>query len=225
MTSFDRAVITSLLTMYGNKFGKKALRKKLKRPLSSPQKAATLLASLGGAGYAATGGLADFSNPLTFVKSILGGKDYYDPKIFNKLKAGSKKRLESANVGGFGDYALRASQELEKNSYDQELFGDDPVPIHNSMETISDDPFLDTYDKLKTNALVFDSEKKGYGLTSKQKLTTAAVRAGAGAIPATAFGYGVGKLLGLNKKNVKRLSITGGLAAAIKSSGVLNEFG
>lgn len=96
------------------------------------------------------------------------------------------------------------------------------VPVKSSMNTIAMDPFMTNTEKTKTNSLIFssDTDNSGTGLLSGRDLASTAFKAGSHGGSAYLFGKTMGTLFGLPKPITNRLSEIGGVASAIRSTGI-----
>jgi hypothetical protein len=111
---------------------------------------------------------------------------------------------------------------LPKQAYGSSSFITPSISIYDSLSLIQKDRFLKTYEKNELSSILNSAApSKPQGLISQKQLMGTALNMGGAFVPAYMFGRGVGALLGLPKPTATRLSTIGGLAAAIKNSGII----
>lgn len=111
----------------------------------------------------------------------------------------------------------------QKNAQDDTLLDDKVVPVKDMIETVNMDSFINTYDKLKTNTLLYKSDDRKEGIVSGKDIARTAIRAGAGFVPGYAFGKVITGLAGFPKEVRNRLATTGGIAGALYNTGIFQE--
>jgi len=169
-----------------------------------------ILGALGGM-YFSGGRDLDFGNWDSF-KQSLWDKEYWK----------NKENLEN-RVGGLKNRIDDRWHTSKLASESVDRYTSDIIPISKSLDLVQNDLFLNPYQKNQTSSLIFGAEKKESGLTSGKDLTRSAINAGIGFVPAYGFGRIVGGVLGLPPPVRERVSLVGGLAAAVINSGVLQR--
>lgn len=103
------------------------------------------------------------------------------------------------------------------------VMGMDIIPLDHAKEVVANDKFLSSGQKAAIGA-IFDntSQDTGTGNTSMADLTSGAVRAGLGFAGGAVAGYALGKLFALPTPVTRAASITGGLANALRTSGLIS---
>jgi len=128
------------------------------------------------------------------------------------------KNLKSTAVPYFSGRTKTAAQDFEQG------FHQNTVPIATSVDLIQRDPFLSLGQKEAVSGL-FRAEGKDVGMTSGQKLTRAALRAGVGMVTGYTFGKTMGHLMSMPKPARDSLSRAGGVAGAVVNTGIFGELG
>ncbi len=166
-----------------------------------------IVGALGGA-YFSGGRDLDFGDWGRFKNSLLDKEYWKNKNNLNTRVNTFKNKLDNKY------YTTKLASEIN-------MYTSDIIPIKQSLDLIDKDVFLDPFAKNTTADLIFGAEKKESGLTSGKDLTRSAIRAGIAFAPAYAFGSGVGSILGLPPAVRDRVSLVGGLAAAVFNSGIL----
>jgi hypothetical protein len=109
-----------------------------------------------------------------------------------------------------------ASADFEDSYYD------DNIEVPTALRAVHMDPVLLDTNKKEIGQLLTQSSDNGRR-TSGFNLTNTALRTGVSFGAAWAFGQGMGQLLSMPKPIVNRLSMAGGVAAAVVGSGILKE--
>lgn len=117
--------------------------------------------------------------------------------------------------------AIFKDSSMDTGSYSS--FLNQNVPVDFSTKLIAQDDYLIPEEKLVTNHLIHEADHNGSGsgMISGKDITGTAMQAGIDGGSAYVFGNVMGNVFGLPKDLTKRLSAAGGIAAAIKSTGIL----
>jgi len=97
----------------------------------------------------------------------------------------------------------------------------DMIPLDHAKEIIANDKFL-TSDQKAAIGTIFDKSPDQGGGASMADITTGAVRAGLGFAGGAIAGYALGKIFALPKSVTRVASVTGGLANALRTSGLIS---
>jgi hypothetical protein len=105
---------------------------------------------------------------------------------------------------------------------DQNILAMDYIPLDHAKEIVANDKFL-TSDQKAAIGTIFDKTGSDTetGNTSMADLTAGAVRAGLGFAGGAIAGYALGKIFSLPASVTRAASVTGGLANALRSSGLI----
>lgn len=136
---------------------------------------------------------------------------------------GGKGRQESTLADA---QKVASSWDNQDDDFDENILSTshsfyDPFPKHKALNALQRDPVLFTSSKKQLYELVDMSSSKP--TTNGVSLTSAAINAGIGYGAAWLFGQGIGKLMALPQPMTDRLSMAGGVAAAVLDSGILRE--
>lgn len=223
----------SLVGHYGLKLGSKMLVDMLMPLADSAKKAQVVdalrasklswLGPLAGGAIGASIAAAPHFDPASPLESLTD-RDYWanNPKRRRARELSLQKRLDRVWYrSGLGPAAstLLVPRPLSKEAAISD-FRDETVPVRASVDLINRDEFLRPYEKIRVGGILEGAEG-GSGMVSRQDLWQSAVRTGAEFVPAYLFGQGVGKILSLPPVVTDRLSVVGGLANAIRTTGVI----
>lgn len=118
-------------------------------------------------------------------------------------KAGVSKQ---ASFGGFSNDAVMSQ---------------DIIPLDHAKELIANDKFLTSNQKAAIGT-IFDNTPDQQGTASMADITSGAIRSGLGFAKGAVAGYALGKIFALPASVTRVASITGGLANAFRTSGLIS---
>jgi hypothetical protein len=173
------------------------------REVDEFRKRLTWIAALGAGGLSVLSNV-DLKEP---VKSMMDW-DYH------RKKASEEDELSKENVirkmASFGLTANKAIMAM------------DIIPLDHAKEIVANDPYLNSSQKAAIGT-IFDrtGSDTETGNTSMADLTAGAVRAGLGFAGGAIAGYALGKIFSLPASVTRTASMTGGLANALRSSGLI----
>ncbi len=124
------------------------------------------------------------------------------------------------DIGGAGEYGLFKRSSLG-SGLDTE-YRSFNIPKAEAMTYLLTDRHLNRDERRISGALVADADEVRER-TSGEALTRKAVEAGSGFIPAYVFGRITGRVFGLPRPLRHRAAMAGGLAGAVKSSGIIDD--
>jgi len=154
------------------------------------------------------------------MKASLTDPDYWkkNPQRVEAYKTKVPPTLaeQEADAVSMTKTAYGLDEGFNKNPYFREN-----IPVGASINLIRNDPILFQSSRNKVSSLLTSSASGTH--TSSFNLTNAAVNAGVDFGAAYLFGQGVGKILAIPQPVVNRVSMAGGLAAAVIGSGVLKQ--
>lgn len=109
------------------------------------------------------------------------------------------------------------------NSWDfgEAGFNREIIPTKNMISSINKDKYMNPFQKLKTNTILYNADQDKKGLVSGRKVAQAAIRAGLGFMPGYALGKTLTSLSGLPTEVVDRMAYLGGIGGALLNTGVL----
>lgn len=131
--------------------------------------------------------------------------------------------LDTRNpVGSMTDWNYRIPKQAMLSSFtNQDVMLQDVIPLDHAKEIISNDKFLTSGQKAAIGT-IFDHTPDKKGAASMADLTSGAVRAGLGFAGGAVAGYALGKLFALPPHVTRMASVTGGLANALRTSGLIS---
>jgi len=132
----------------------------------------------------------------------------------------TRHTVKEASDTGLAREAFQKYAAMMNPSADNPLYNHPTVPISFATDTIRRDPYMDA--RLKTQTLnIFGATGEGRtGLISTGDLVRGAVKAGLGFAGGYIAGRALGSLFSLPTNMTNALSATGGIAAALKNTGV-----
>ena len=101
------------------------------------------------------------------------------------------------------------------------VMAQDMIPLDHAKEIVANDRFLTSGQKAAIGT-IFDSTPDKTGDVSMADITSGAVRAGLGFAGGAIAGYALGKIFALPASVTRAASITGGLANALRTSGLIS---
>jgi len=109
------------------------------------------------------------------------------------------------------------------NSWDFGAAGFDReiIPTKDMISTINKDKYMDPFQKLQTNTILYNADKERRGLISGREVAKTAIRAGLGFMPGYALGKTLTSLAGLPSPVRNRMAHLGGVGGALFNTGVL----
>ncbi len=98
----------------------------------------------------------------------------------------------------------------------------DIIPLDHAKEIVANDKYLSSSQKAAIGT-IFDKTGRdtATGNTSMADITSGAMRAGLGLVGGAIAGYALGKIFSLPTNVTRVASVTGGLANALRSSGLI----
>ncbi len=129
------------------------------------------------------------------------------PNAFRNVAGDQSRQLFKTSASG-------SSYDTGYNSFS--------IPKSEAMVRFMKEPRLREDEQRISGALAAGSEEIN-GMTSGRSLTTTALNAGASFVPAYIFGRATGRVLGLPDPIKRRAAALGGLAGAVKGSGVVDD--
>lgn len=97
----------------------------------------------------------------------------------------------------------------------------DVIPLNHAKEIVANDRYLTSGQKAAIGT-IFDNTPDQSGNASMADITAGAVRAGLGFAGGAVAGYALGKLFALPPHITRMASVTGGLASALRTSGLIS---
>lgn len=173
--------------------------------------------------------VAAFRKRLTWIAALGAG----GLSVMNNINM--DKPWKSMTDWNYGDHKKTAS---EPDEYDKEQiirkmasfgFNSNPavlamdiIPLDHAKELVANDKYLTSGQKAAIGT-IFDrtSSDTGSGKTSMADITAGAMRAGLGFAGGAIAGYALGKIFALPASMTRAASVTGGLANALRSSGLI----
>lgn len=163
-----------------------------------------LIAALGAGGLSVASNL-DTKHPWKSMTSW----NYMDR---DRQKTAALKPIQkTAMLGGMG------------NASNQAVMSMDIIPLDHAKEIVANDRFLTSGQKAAIGT-IFDntSSDSRSGNTSMADLTNGAIRAGLGFAGAAVTAYALGNIFALPKDVTRIASVTGGLAGALRTTGLIS---
>lgn len=172
----------------------------------------TLIAALGGAGLSVWSNL-DTEKPF---KSMMKW-DYGEPEnptVPTQPKTGIHKTQSLKNI---------RKRAMLGNAAHAGIMSMDVIPLDHAQEIVANDKFLSSGQKAAiTSIFNRTSRDSATGNTSMADLTSGAIRAGLGFAGGAIAGYALGKIFALPEEVTRTASMTGGLANALRVSGLIS---
>lgn len=161
-----------------------------------------LLAALGVGGLSVATNL-DMRNPV----GSMTNWNYGIPKEHSdKHDEEQNPLLKQAMLGGFSN---------------QDVMMQDLIPLDHAKEIVANDKYLTSGQKAAIGT-IFDNTLDKKGDVSMADLTSGAIRSGLGFAGGALTGYALGKIFALPASVTRAASLTGGLAGALRSSGLIS---
>jgi len=131
-----------------------------------------------------------------------------------------KLQQDLASGGMFKPAALRKTAMFADFS-NPAVMAQDIIPMDHAKEIVANDRYLTSGQKAAITT-IFDNTPDKDGIASMTDLTSGAIRAGLGFAGGAVAGYALGKLFALPPSITRAASITGGLANALRASGLIS---
>jgi len=144
-----------------------------------------------------------------------------DPKYWRDNPDRLKMRTDRKGQPGWAERMLIKVPPFNKRGSFSSPFLQKTIPVLGSIQRIERDPFLSRWEKDKVESLIASSNNNMPGTVSPNRLTATAIKAGAGFLPAYAFGKLTGSLLGLPSQVTDRASMIGGIASGLRNTGII----
>lgn len=134
------------------------------------------------------------------------------------------------------NYGIKKAPASDKYGYErhpllkQAMLGDwanpgvmsqDLIPLDHAKEIVANDKYLTSGQKAAIGT-IFDNTPDRKGAVSMADLTSGAIRSGLGFAGGAVTGYALGKIFALPASITRAASLTGGLAGALRSSGLIS---
>jgi hypothetical protein len=167
---------------------------------------------------------SDYTGGLARIKESMSDPDYWknNPDRVSEVTKPSPGQL--AGIDGTVDpyeEEMRILRLPEKLAAETTDYFRTNIYVPDALAAISKDPTLLIPNQIKVQNLIQSSSNQDY--TSGFNLTNSAIRSGAHFGAAYLFGQGVGKILSMPSPLRDRVSLIGGLTAAVLSSGILRQ--
>ena len=128
-----------------------------------------------------------------------------------------RKLTEAPDDPGYRAPYMRFGEQ-QKVAYDSLAA---PVPVREMIGQVNRDRFLNNFEKLRVDRLLYESDRDRDGLASGADISRTAIRAGLGAAAGYAFGRTMGRLAGIPAGARNRIGLMGGVAGALRNTGVI----
>jgi hypothetical protein len=139
-----------------------------------------------------------------------------------KYPFGSMLRWNYADKPGLHKKSCQLIKEaLLGDTSNPQVMALDLIPLDHAKEIVANDKFL-TSDQKAAIGTIFDKSPDQGGNASMADITTGAFRAGLGFTGGAIAGYALGKIFALPKSVTRIASVTGGLANALRTSGLIS---
>ena len=158
---------------------------------------------------------------LAGTRAGLAHRDMSDVNVREKVRKMIKPDAFQNVAGDQSRELFKTSSDTTESKYDigYNTFN---LPKSEAMARFMKEPRLGLDERRVSGALVANSEEH-HGMTSGASLTRSALNSGASFIPAYIFGRATGRVLGLPDPIKRRAAALGGLAGAVRASGVVDD--
>lgn len=130
------------------------------------------------------------------------------------------KKAPASDKYGYERHPL-LKQAMLSDWSNQAVMAQDIIPLDHAKEIVANDKYLTSGQKAAIGT-IFDNTPDRTGDVSMADITHGAIRSGLGFAGGAVAGYALGKIFALPASITRAASVTGGLAGALRSSGLIS---